>query len=114
REGFGPWTQKEGIWHAQAPAAVLENMVSLRLHLDPCGPDDGPLRVRSGSHRAGRAQGEGEEEAVLAGIGDVALMRPLLWHASSPRRGEGHRRVLHIDFAAVDTLPEGLRWYWKV
>lgn len=116
-EGFGPWTIKEGVWHAQAPASLLEQMVSLRLHLDPCGPEDGPLRVRSGTHLRGRypeTEADGSGEFVLAEVGDVALMRPLLFHASSPRIGEGHRRVLHIDYALQGALPPPLSWRWNV
>ena len=37
-------------------------------------------------------------------------MRPLLLHASSPSRVPGHRRVVHLDFAAVQ-LPNGMRWF---
>ena len=37
-------------------------------------------------------------------------MRPLLLHASSPSQLPNHRRVIHIDFAAI-TLPNGLRWF---
>lgn len=40
--GFTGWSVKEGVPHVQPPAAVLERMLTLRLHLDPCGPDDGP------------------------------------------------------------------------
>lgn len=51
-EGFGPWSEKAGIVHVQPPAAVLERMVTVRLHLDPCGPENGPVQLIPGSHRA--------------------------------------------------------------
>jgi hypothetical protein len=41
--------------------------------------------------------------------GGIVLMRPLLLHASSPARAPGHRRVIHLEFAA-DPLPGSLRW----
>ncbi|MHB1558976.1 MAG: phytanoyl-CoA dioxygenase family protein, partial [Isosphaeraceae bacterium] len=52
--GFGPWTRKGGIAHAHAPAELLARMITIRLHLDDCGSDCGPMRVLPGSHRSGR------------------------------------------------------------
>lgn len=43
--GFGPWSVKDGIVHVQPPEEVLNAMVAIRVHLDPCGADNGPLRV---------------------------------------------------------------------
>src|SRR4051812_2615423 len=34
--GFGPWSTKNGVPHVQAPNWVLEQMIAVRLHLDPC------------------------------------------------------------------------------
>jgi len=31
--GFGPWSKKAGILHVQPPPSVLENMLTLRIHL---------------------------------------------------------------------------------
>jgi ectoine hydroxylase-related dioxygenase (phytanoyl-CoA dioxygenase family) len=117
-EGFGPWTMKADIIQVQPPAAILENMVSVRLHLDDCGEEKGALRVIPGSHLKGRipkeeivATGANPSEHVCAvGRGDALLMRPLLLHASSPSRLPGHRRVIHLDFAAVQ-LPSGMNWH---
>ncbi len=116
--GYGPWSTKGGIPHVQPPAAVLERMVAVRVHLDPCGPDDGPLRVLPGSHRAGRL-GPAEIEEWRARVPEVAceverggllVLRPLLLHASSPARAPGHRRVIHIEYAAAE-LAGGLEWH---
>lgn len=52
--GYGPWTVKAGVTHVQPPVAVLERMVAVRLHLDDCGAENGPVRVLRGSHRLGR------------------------------------------------------------
>ena len=35
-----------------------ESMLVVRLHLDDCGEDNGPLRVLPGSHRLGRLTSE--------------------------------------------------------
>jgi ectoine hydroxylase-related dioxygenase (phytanoyl-CoA dioxygenase family) len=117
-EGFGPWSMKGDVLHVQPPAAVLEKMLSVRLHLDPCGEANGALRVIPGSHRWGRIAEEQipsirattSEHACVMGIGDVLLMRPLLLHASSASRVPDHRRVVHLDFAAAQ-LPPGMGWF---
>ncbi len=43
--GFGPWTIKDGVQHVQPPTEVLEGMLAVRIHLDDCGEDNGPLKV---------------------------------------------------------------------
>ena len=50
--GFGPWTKKAGIHHAHAPADLLARMITVRIHLDPCGRENGPMRVLPGLHRS--------------------------------------------------------------
>jgi len=120
-EGFGPWSEKAGVTHVQPPASVLERMVTVRLHLDDCGPDNGPVHVLPGSHRHGRLDSAATERwraghvpvPTCAGAGGVLLMRPLLLHASSPSTIPAHRRVVHVEFAA-DELPGGLEWNDRV
>jgi hypothetical protein len=34
--GVRPWSVKDGVPHVQAPAELLEQMITLRLHLDDC------------------------------------------------------------------------------
>jgi hypothetical protein len=120
--GFGPWTTKAGIVHVQPPAAILEQMLTLRLHLDPCGPANGPVRVLPGSHREGRLSAERidawrsgvEAVACVAERGEILAMRPLLLHASSPSVSPQHRRVIHVEYAGMN-LPHGLEWFetWR-
>jgi hypothetical protein len=117
-EGWTGWSIKNGIPHVQPPAAILERMVSVRLHLDDCGPDNGPLKVRPGTHSLGRLirerinelATEAPEEICCLKAGDALVMRPLLLHASSPARKPDHRRVIHLEFAPADLLPPGLNW----
>jgi len=61
--GFGPWSVKAGVQHVQPPAGVLEKMLSVRVHLDDCGAENGALRVIPGSHLSGRIA-EAEIESV--------------------------------------------------
>jgi len=115
--GFGPWSTKDGVPHVQAPVAILERMLAVRIHFDDCDETNGALRVLPGTQRLGRLSSERIQElrsqvneiVCCASAGDVMLMRPLLLHASSKSGGNGHRRVLHIEYAGFE-LPGGLQW----
>ena len=118
--GFGPWTLKAGIQHVHAPAHYLERMVTLRLHLDECSPQSGPMRVLPGSHTEGKLDAKSaalwsaraSELAFdcVGPAGGAVVMRPLLMHASASGTAAGHRRVIHLEYAA-ESLPGGLEWY---
>src|SRR5581483_8972253 len=115
--GFGPWSVKAGVQHVQPPVSVLERMLTLRLHLDDCGENNGPLHVLPGSHLAGRLSAEDIQAwrdrtsavACTVNRGGLLLMRPLLLHASFAAREPGHRRIIHLEFAE-QTLPDPLEW----
>ncbi len=111
------WSEKEGGQFVQPPAAVLEQLIALRVHIDACLEEDGPLQFVPGSHQAGRI---GADEARLRRQaepmvscamerGDVLAMRPLVLHASSKAEGYSRRRVLHFVFGPRE-LPYGLSW----
>ena len=51
--GWGPWSVKEGVSYAHAPASALEQVVALRVHLDDSTSENGPLRVLPGTHTLG-------------------------------------------------------------
>jgi ectoine hydroxylase-related dioxygenase (phytanoyl-CoA dioxygenase family) len=114
--GYGPWSTKAGVVHVQPPTAVLENMLTLRLSLDACGPDNGPLRVLPGSHAHGllseqqivALRAQGQPVACTLAAGGALLMRPLLLHSSSAAMSPNHRRDIHLEFAAGE-LAGGLR-----
>ena len=115
--GFGPWSVKAGVPHVQPPIEVLERMVTLRLHLDDCAEQNGPLRVLPTSHQSGRLSARAIQElrgripavSCVTRRGSALLMRPLLVHASSPAHSPTHRRVVHLESAA-ERLPGGLEW----
>jgi ectoine hydroxylase-related dioxygenase (phytanoyl-CoA dioxygenase family) len=118
--GFFGWSVKAGAPHVHPPAEILERMVTLRVHLDDCGEDNGPLRVIRGSHRKGRLSDEAIAECLFIPetvcplpAGGVLVMRPLVLHASSPALTPRHRRVLHLEFAA-DPLPYRLEWFERI
>ncbi len=120
-QGFGPWSVKEGVAHVQPPVELLERMVTVRVHLDDCGEECGPLKVLRGSHRRGiiaptdveRVVSEGQEATCEVRSGGAVVMRPLLLHRSGRAVTPGNRRVVHIEFAAGE-LPGGLEWAEKL
>jgi ectoine hydroxylase-related dioxygenase (phytanoyl-CoA dioxygenase family) len=114
--GFGPWSTKAGVVHVQPPMQILQQMLTLSLHLDACWEDNGPLRVVDGSHERllnrmeiDGAVARGPITSCTASAGGLLLMRPLLLHASSPARNPSHRRVIHLEFGPA-ALPGGVAW----
>lgn len=114
-EALRGWSLKEDGWYVQPPTALLQQMVAVRLHLDECGADDGPLYVVPGSHEQGIIDASNAsrlragERACLANAGDALAMRPLLLHRSSKSCGTSRRRVLHFLFGPA-FMPQGIEW----
>jgi ectoine hydroxylase-related dioxygenase (phytanoyl-CoA dioxygenase family) len=114
--GWGPWSVKDGIIYAHAPAGALRQVVALRIHLDNCTVHNGPLRVLPGTHTEGVLSDHAIEKfaARIAPVdcvvpqGGVLAMRPLLIHASSKSQAEAPRRVLHVEYAASMTIESEL------
>lgn len=119
--GFGPWSQKHGTWWVQPPAATLANLLAVRIDLDGSRPETGCLRVLPGTHLAGvlppvriaELQAQVAPVWCAAPAGGAVLMRPLLLHASSRATVAGHRRVVHLEFAAAP-LAGGVDWLDRV
>ena len=114
--GYIGWSNKAGVWQVQPPAQILANIVAVRVHLDDCGLENGPLRVLPGSHRFGWLDDQLDDwkkrvPEVVCEVrrGGIVTMCPLLLHASARSTAAGHRRVIHIEYAC-DELPEGLEW----
>jgi ectoine hydroxylase-related dioxygenase (phytanoyl-CoA dioxygenase family) len=116
-QGWGPWSLKAGIDYAHAPARALCEVIALRVHLDDCDDDNGPLRVLPGTQELGVLSDAQLQECARAipevrlhvAAGGVIAMRPLLAHASSKTRNDRSRRVLHIEYAPAVELEQGLR-----
>lgn len=115
--GYGPWTIKAGLQHVVPPFALLERMVTLRVHIDPVSPDNAPLLIAPGSHRLGRIA-EADIDGVVASCGQIVCLadRGDIWayatpilHASDVTRSASRRRVLQVDYS-VDRLDGGLEW----
>lgn len=114
--GWGPWSLKDGVHYAHAPAKTLSSVLALRVHLDDSNASNGPLRVLPRTHMMGvLTDGAiGKLKSRIAPVdcvapkGSVVAMRPLAVHASSKSLTEAPRRVLHIEYAASTTIAEPL------
>jgi ectoine hydroxylase-related dioxygenase (phytanoyl-CoA dioxygenase family) len=120
-DGYGLWSIKDGVPHVQPPSELLENMVTIRLHLDNTPSENEALRVIPRSHLLGKipfdeiAEQVWNQEVICAcSAGDVLLMKPLILHSS--RRSEflaskaTRRRVIHIEYARASDLHPSLQW----
>jgi ectoine hydroxylase-related dioxygenase (phytanoyl-CoA dioxygenase family) len=106
--GWGPWSVKDGIAYAHAPATALSKVLAIRIHLDDSNADNGPLRVLPGSHAKGVLSDDAIEALVqqtsavdcLVPQGGALVMSPLIVHASSKTKSQVPRRVIHIEYSA--------------
>ena len=116
-DGWGPWSQKDGMPYVVAPEPWSSRRVALRLHLDACDENNGPLQIIPGSHRHGRLSAaqidavvaNGAVITVIAQPGEVLILHPLLLHRSAPSRQPSHRRVVHVEWCDAP-LPPGATW----
>jgi len=114
--GWGPWSLKEGIHYGHAPTSALSQVVALRVSIDDSTVENGPLRVLPGTHRQGVLSDDRVHEIATQSVpvdcaipkGGVLIMRPLLIHASSKSHSEKPRRVLHLEYAASDSISKPL------
>lgn len=111
------WTYKAEQWHCEAPLNILQNMFFCRLYLDDCNSDSGAMLASLGSHRAGIVMNEDAQsiaqqyprKTCLAKAGDVLILPMLTLHKSTLAMSDKLRRVIRLDYAAVD-LPKPLKW----
>jgi ectoine hydroxylase-related dioxygenase (phytanoyl-CoA dioxygenase family) len=115
--GWGPWSVKDGVTYAHAPASALARVLALRVHLDDSASDNGPLRVLPRTHMLGVLTDDAIHELVrqvkpvdcLVPKGGVIAMRPLIVHASSKCKSRSPRRVLHIEYAGCESMGDNVR-----
>jgi ectoine hydroxylase-related dioxygenase (phytanoyl-CoA dioxygenase family) len=106
--GWGPWSVKEDVIYAHAPASALSQVVALRVHLDDSTSQNGPLRVLPATHTLGVLSDDAIHQLAqdIAPVeccvprGGIVAMKPLVVHSSSKSQSECARRVLHIEYAA--------------
>ena len=109
--GYSKWRLKNGKQYVQPTDDILENIVTIRIHLDDCNASNGALKVISGSHKNGINQklDFNKEKSVICEVkcGGVLLMKPLTYHASKRTENNKNRRVIHLEFASKK-LPTGI------
>ena len=116
---FGPWTTKKDQFAVQPPLNVLENIYTIRIHLDDTDENNGALKVIPKSHAKGIYRPETidwaveTEEICNVPKGGVMLMKPLTLHGSNRTTNGKKRRVIHIEFSDLE-LPEVLQWAEKM
>lgn len=116
-EGWGPWSYKAGVWHVQPPLQVLEQMITLRVHLDAASVGNGCLKILPGSHHMGLLASDKVAEKIdksqvlycETAVGGVVAMRPHILHASEKSTTDAQRRVLHFEYSCFQ-LPSGIAW----
>ena len=114
-EGFGPWTNKQSQFAVQPPLNYLENITTIRIHLDDTDENNGALKVIPGSHRKQIYRpetinwGEEKEETCSVKRGGIMLMKPLTLHSSGRTTNGKKRRVIHVEFANAE-LPAQIQW----
>lgn len=112
-EGFSKWRSKNGKFYVRPPLSVLENIITIRLHLDNCTAKNGALKVIAGSHQHGIDQKLDFtiENSVICEVkrGGVLAMKPLIYHASKRTENNLNRRVIHLEFSNIE-LPKGLTY----
>lgn len=112
---FGPWTTKQNQFAVQPPLNILENIYTIRIHLDDTDENNGALKVVPKSHSKGVYRPETidwtieTEEICNVEKGGIMLMKPLTLHGSNRTTNGKKRRVIHIEFSDME-LPEVLQW----
>lgn len=115
--GWGPWSVKEGIDYAHAPLTALSQVLALRVSCDDSTLFNGPLRVLPGTHTLGVLSDDTLRDLsiriapvdCIVPKGGVVAIRPLVVHASSKSQTEMPRRVLHIEYAASESIVQPLK-----
>ncbi|NQY29983.1 MAG: phytanoyl-CoA dioxygenase family protein [Flavobacteriaceae bacterium] len=109
------WTFKKGQYGVQPPVHILENIITIRIHLDETNEGNGALKVIPKSHTKGIYRPtainweEVKEVFCKVGKGGVMLMKPLIFHSSSRSTTNTQRRVIHLEFSNQE-LAAPLRW----
>jgi ectoine hydroxylase-related dioxygenase (phytanoyl-CoA dioxygenase family) len=106
-------TTKAGVPHVEAPDELLRQMLTLRIHLDDVTEENGPLQVLPGTHVSRATPSKRAPVTIVAKMGDVLAMRPLLSHCSGVSAADTnrHRRVIHLEFSAVRELRDAYQWH---
>ncbi|AXT61617.1 phytanoyl-CoA dioxygenase [Aquimarina sp. AD10] len=113
--GYTNWTFKRGQYGVQPPIEILQNTITLRVHLDETDKNNGALKVIPKSHLKNIYRPESidwnieTEHVCVIEEGGVMLMKPLTLHASNKTTNGKRRRVIHLEFCNHE-LENSLNW----
>ncbi|TPN82307.1 phytanoyl-CoA dioxygenase family protein [Aquimarina algicola] len=114
-EHYSNWTFKKGQYGVQPPVKILQDTITIRIHLDKTDKNNGALKVIPKSHLQGIIRIDSEhwdtknEFVCEVEKGGVMLMKPLILHASNRTMNNKRRRVIHLEFNK-HRLSEPLNW----
>lgn len=109
------WTFKKGQYGVQPPIEILEDTITIRIHLDKTTKNNGALKVIPKSHLNGIIRKDAKDWNIdnefICEVekGGAMLMKPLTLHASSRTTNRKKRRVIHLEFNK-HMLTEPLNW----
>jgi ectoine hydroxylase-related dioxygenase (phytanoyl-CoA dioxygenase family) len=118
-DNFGPWTKKQNQFAVQPPTEFLDNITTIRIHLDDTDENNGALKVIPASHLKQICRPEtigwNKEIETICAVknGGLMLMKPLTFHSSSRTTNNKKRRVIHIEFSNRE-LPTELEWAERI
>ncbi|WP_370671158.1 phytanoyl-CoA dioxygenase family protein [Pseudoalteromonas luteoviolacea] len=116
-KGWRSWSIKEGVHHAQPSIDFLNQMVTLRLHLNDTDRKNGCLKVIPASHQLGLLSVGAIKTCVekqsafncKMSTGGLLAMRPRLLHCSEKLLSPSQRSVVHLEYSCFE-LPMGIFW----
>ena len=114
-DDYTNWTFKKGQYGVHPPTNILENTITVRIHLDDTTNENGALKVIPESHKKGIIRYDSEnwilknENVCEVEKGGIMLMKPLLLHASNKTTNKKRRRVIHLEFNNT-LLQKPLKW----
>jgi ectoine hydroxylase-related dioxygenase (phytanoyl-CoA dioxygenase family) len=114
---YDNWTKEYGINLCIPPLEILEKLLSVRIHLDPCTIQNGALLLIPKTHKSGILSNLDlkeivRREAICCEIdrGGIMCMKPLLLHKSPYSISQKKRRVIQINYSG-SRLDHGLQWH---
>ncbi|TYA74173.1 phytanoyl-CoA dioxygenase family protein [Seonamhaeicola marinus] len=118
-ENYINWTFKKEQYGVQPPTKILEDTITLRIHLDHTNAHNGALNVIPKSHLNGVIRKDSKhwhtQQPQICSVkkGGVMLMKPLILHASNKTTNKEQRRVIHLEFNHQE-LSKPLNWSEKL
>jgi hypothetical protein len=114
-ENYVNWTFKKGQNGVQPPIKILQDTITIRIHLDKTDKNNGALKVIPKSHLNGIVRADSKHWSIKNEFicevekGGAMLMKPLTLHASNRTTNGKKRRVIHLEFNK-HKLTEPLAW----